>query len=472
MDAPGRRKYLSGVPQTAAPLPLALRTTLGLLARAVVPHAFDDPARGARLVQRLETELGTLHPRKQRDLHNGLALIGSWVGALLAWHAPKPLRLHSPEAQARILHRWLHSRLPLLRAVANALRRIILFAEYTTAEAQHEVRYLGPYHARGPMVPWEGALPGAPSDDEPVARAPLPSGAHLPAPAAQAFATPERLSVGAIVIGSGAGGAVAAARLAEAGHEVLVVEAGALLQGDQLAEQEYEMFTRLYAERGQRATDDAALSMLQGTSVGGGTTVNWMIMLRTPDWVLDEWAAYHGTEGMRPADLAPVFTRLEAELHARTVPDDAHSPNNRIILDGARMLGWSAFAGRINAKGCVRTGFCGYGCRYGAKQGGLQTYLPRAVAAGARILPHATALRIDVVERGGSFPRKRVTLRHAPPGEAPRELVAEAPIVVVAAGAVETPALLQRSRLGGGGTGRFLRVHPTSAVFGRYDREI
>ena len=480
MDAPGRRKYLSGVPQTAPPLPLALRTTLGLLARAVVPHVFDDPTRGARLVQRLETELGTLHPRKQRDLHNGLALIGSWVGALLAWHAPKPLRLHSPEAQARILHRWLHSRLPLLRAVANAFRRIILFAEYTTAEAQREVRYLGPYHARGPMVPWEGALPGAPSDAEPVARAPLPSGAHLPAAAAidlwpmrgPIAVDPDRLSADAIVIGSGAGGAVAAARLAEAGPEVLVIEAGALLQGDQLAEQEYEMFTRLYAERGQRATDDAALSMLQGTSVGGGTTVNWMIMLRTPDWVLDEWAAYHGTEGMRPADLAPVFARLEAELHARTVPDDAHSPNNRIILDGARTLGWSAFAGRINAKGCVRTGFCGYGCRYGAKQGGLQTYLPRAVAAGARILPHATALRIEVVERGGSFPRKRVTLRHAPPGEAPRELVAEAPIVVVAGGAVETPSLLQRSRLGGGGTGRFLRVHPTSAVFGRYDREI
>lgn len=476
MDETRLRRYLSRVSETAvtAQLSLALRTTLTAVTRTVVPHAFADPARGARLVGRIEAEIALLPPRKRRDLSNGLALLGSWLGALLVLQAPKAFRLQTPEAQARILDAWLHSRVGLLRSVANAIRRVVLFIEYTSAAAQREVKYLGPYHARGPAVPWEGALAGEPTDDDPIARAPMPTTAHLPPPLAAAVSTspPDRLKAGVIVIGSGAGGAVAAARLAEAGHDVLIVEAGPLLSGGAFEETEFDMFARLYAERGQRATDDAGLSMLQGASVGGGTTVNWMIMLRTPDWVLDEWADYNGTEGMRPADLAPVFARLEDELHARTVPDDAHSPNNRIILDGARTLGWSAFAGRINARDCVRTGFCGYGCRSGAKQGGLQTYLPRAIAAEARLLAHTKALSIEVVERGGSFPLKRVTLRHSPPGEPPRELVAEAPVVIVAAGAVETPALLQRSQMGGGGVGRFLRVHPVTAMLGLYDREI
>ncbi len=500
MDARTGRQYLSRVPATAAappripaaapPLSLGLRTTLAEVARTVVPHAFDDPARGARLVARIEVEIAALHPRKRRELLGGTELFGSWLGALIVLQAPKAFRLQTRQAQARILERWLRSPIGPLRSLANSLRRLVLFLEYTSPEAALEVRYLGPYHTRGPAVPWEGALTGTPSDDEPVARAPMPTAAHLPSAVRAPVepielppvlpragtgarpAEPDRLRAGVIVIGSGAGGAVAAARLAEAGHDVLIVEAGALWTGADLTEDEHAMHSRLYAERGQRATDDAALGMLQGVSVGGGTTVNWMIMLRTPDWVLDEWAAYNGAEGMRPADLAPVFSRIEEELHARPVPADAHSANNRIILDGARALGWSAFGGRINAKGCVRTGFCGYGCRYGAKQGGLQTYLPRALGAGARLLAHTTALRIDVVERGGSFPLKRVTLRHAPPGEASRELVAEAPIVIVAGGAVETPVLLQRSGLGGGGVGRFLRVHPVSAIVGRYDREI
>lgn len=492
MDGGRPPRYLSRVSEStaAAQLPLALHTTLAAVARTVVPHAFEDPARGARLVRRVEVEIAALHPRKQRDLSNGLALLGSWLGALLVLRFPKPFRLQTPEVQALILERWLHSPIGLLRSVANSIRRLVLFLEYTSPEAQREVRYLGAYHTRGPAVPWEGALAGAPSDDEPIARAPMPTAAHLPPALATEVesielppvlpgrmdtpsrAGPDRLKAGVIVIGSGAGGAVAAARLAEAGHDVLIIEAGALLSGDDFNEDEHEMHSRLYAERGQRATDDAGLGMLQGVSVGGGTTVNWMIMLRTPDWVLEEWADYNGAEGMRPADLAPVFARIEDELHARLVPYEAQSANNRIILDGAKKLGWSAFAGKNNAKGCVRAGFCGYGCRYGAKQGGLQTYLPRAQRAGARLLANTTALKIEVVERGGSFPLKCVTLRHAPPGEAPRDLVAEAPVVVVAGGAIETPVLLQRSGMGGGGVGRYLRVHPVSAIVGRYDHEI
>jgi choline dehydrogenase-like flavoprotein len=205
--------------------------------------------------------------------------------------------------------------------------------------------------------------------------------------------------------------------------------------------------------------------------------VNWMIMLRTPDFVLEQWAAEHGVYGMLPNDMRAVFERVEREVHATAVPEDAHSANNRILLDGARSLGWKVSTANINAAHCVRCGFCGVGCRHNAKQSTLVTFVPRALAAGATLYADAHVNRIEVRERdtgSGTPPLKRVhaTVRDAHSGQPARTLTIDAPIVVVAGGAIGTPALLQRSGLGGGGVGHWLRLHPTTAVWGRYDREI
>jgi choline dehydrogenase-like flavoprotein len=80
--------------------------------------------------------------------------------------------------------------------------------------------------------------------------------------------------------------------------------------------------------------------------------------------------------------------------------------------------------------------------------------------------------RITIAERSGAFPLKRLTVRHTPSNDRARDIGIEAPIIVVAGGAVETPVLLQRSGMGGGGVGRFLRVHPVSGLIGTYDRTI
>src|SRR5690606_22025703 len=130
------------------------------------------------------------------------------------------------------------------------------------------------------------------------------------------------------VIGSGAGGAVLAARLAEAGRDVVLLEEGRFHTTDDFDEDEAALVPRLFADQGLRATDDLSVTLLQGRGVGGGTIVNWMAMLRAPDHVLDEWERVHGTSGMGAADLAPIFDLIEEEVHARVVPDDAHSPAN------------------------------------------------------------------------------------------------------------------------------------------------
>jgi choline dehydrogenase-like flavoprotein len=191
---------------------------------------------------------------------------------------------------------------------------------------------------------------------------------------------------------------------------------------------------------------------------------------------LEEWRRRFGIGGLGAGELAPSFARIEREVHAARVPDDAHSPSNRVILDGARRLGWRVRSASINARGCVRAGTCSLGCRYGAKQDGLATYLPRAFAGGARLYANARVERVEQVERstaGVRHPMKRVrAMVHDADTGAPRAtLVVDARVVVLAAGAVGTPAILQRSALGGGGVGRYLRLHPTTCVMGEYERE-
>jgi choline dehydrogenase-like flavoprotein len=288
-----------------------------------------------------------------------------------------------------------------------------------------------------------------------------------------------------VVIGSGAGGAVAAARLAEAGLEVVVLEAGGLWTSTEFTEQDAGMAERLYADQGLRATADLGVAVLQGESVGGSTTVNWMAMLRPGDHVREEWARRFGAGVMTSGAFDAALDTVWADLRARPMPDDAQSPNNRLLLDGARALGWRVRALDLNARGCVRSGFCGQGCRYDAKQGTLVTYVPRALAAGAAVYSDAEVTGLAVLGAGGLTdprvmlpnarpPVKRVSavLRDRDTRAVRGTLTVDAPYVVLAGGAVGTPALLQRSGLGGGGVGRYLRLHPTTAVTGRYDREI
>jgi len=418
------------------------------------------------------------------------------VGLLVSGKPRRFTRLRAAE-QDEVLMGWEESRVGARRTVFQALRRLILSTYYSLPESYAGIGYRGPLHSRRLVLRHEGPLPGRASDAEPVARVrpekwpPRDIDRATGAPDKRAdpgrpgrtgegvtqgrqLPTETKLRAGVCVIGSGAGGAVAAARLAEAGHEVVLLEEGGYYTAADFTEEEGPMTARLYAEGGARATDDLSVAVFQGRSVGGGTTVNWMIMLRTPPYVLEEWETEHGLYGMCPKEMAPVFGEVEEEVHARTVPGDAHSPNNRIILEGARKLGWSAYPGKINASGCVRAGFCGLGCRYDAKQSVSLNYLPRAIEAGARLLSDVRVERIELAESGGPAPLKRVlgTVLDRDTGRGRGSVVIEAPVVVSAAGAVGTPTLLQRSALASKGTGRYLRFHPTSMVIGRYDEEI
>ena len=458
------------------------RETLDALCRCMIPAAYDNPAARLDLTTAVEAQLCNADPAVRRQLALLLTLFGSALNCATDGGRGRRFSRMRPEEQEGLLRGWERSRLGVRRTIFQAFRRLIVSTYYAQPESHAAIGYRGPLHRRGVVLPWEGAVPGDQRDDEPVARSHQP--AVLPGPPTPAHPgsvvqghdvnTDVTLTADVCVIGTGAGGAVVAARLAEAGLDVVVLEEGGYWTAADFTEGEAEMVPRLYADRGLRATDDVAVSLLQGRCVGGGTTINWMMTLRTPDFVLEEWRQRHATEGMSPLAMSTVFERIEDEIHARKIPADAHNPSNRLLLDGATRLGWNARAAINNARDCVRAGFCGIGCRYDAKQSTLVTYIPRALVAGARLYSDARVERVEIAERGGRRALKRVhcTVLDRDTGASRHGLTVSTPIVVLAAGAVGTPVILQRSGLGGGGVGKFLRLHPTTAALGVYDREM
>ena len=466
------------------------RKTLDALCRRIVPAAFEHDGDALDLPASVEDRV-VVDAKLRGEFTLLLSFFGSTLCSLIFSRSLSRFDSLPGERQDIVLGQWEGSKVGFRRTIFQAFRRMILSTYYAMPESHAGIGFRGPLYLRDASVEWEGALPGVASDAEPVARtqgaelsemhrqlahdAALRTAAIPPGLVQGHQITEDReITADVCVVGTGAGGAAVAARLAESGYEVVVLEEGGYWTEENFTEQESEMVPRLYAERGNRVTQDLGFSLLQGRAVGGGTLVNWMIMLRTPEWVLDEWARDYGTEGMNAEDMKSVYELVEADVHATMVPADAHAPGNRVILEGAAGAGWSAREARINAKQCIRAGFCGLGCRYGAKQSTYVTYVPRALRAGARLFSDARVDRIETLERGGRAPLKVVhaDIIDRESHETRARLSVRAPIVVLAAGAVGTPVILQRSGMGGGGVGKYLRLHPTTAVFGKYDREM
>jgi choline dehydrogenase-like flavoprotein len=274
------------------------------------------------------------------------------------------------------------------------------------------------------------------------------------------------------IVGSGAGGAVAAAVLAAAGLDVLVVEEGGHHSRLDFKMREDPAYPMLYQEDAGRTTEDLGIAILQGRSVGGSTTINWTTCFRTPEDVVDHWGKVHGVNGFRYADLVPHWEIMEKRLNVTQIPLSEVNRNNRTLYDGCERLGYKVDTIRRNVKNCFKSGYCGLGCPIDAKQSMLVTCLPDAVKSGATVFSHCRVDRFERKQGGGVRLYGTVIGKddHTPTGAA---VTIEADHLILSGGAINTPALLLRSGFDGGGSiGRRTYLHPVVAVFGLYRERI
>lgn len=380
--------------------------------------------------------IGSLDPAQARQLRLVLRLVESRLVNLLIAGRPTAFRDLQPDDRARYLLGWGTSRLALRRSAYQAFKKLLCFLAYADPGETGANPLWTTIGYRSPIEP----LTSEPTPIRPLFL-PVSDG-------------PLTLEADVVVVGSGAGGGVIAAEAARAGRSVLVIEAGSLITEPDMPTDELAAYDRMYLDHGMTATWDGSVSILAGSVVGGGTTVNWMTSIPAQPSVRAEWTADHGIDGADGAEFDDDLAAIEWELGVQGPPNVP--AKDEAILRGAAALGWEAGETRRDGVACGDCGSCPFGCRRGAKQSGLRVHLADAWRSGARILPDASVRRV-LIDQGrasgveaGLVDGRMVTVR--------------APQVVVAAGALRTPGTLERSGLGHPSIGRYLRLHPVSVI--------
>jgi choline dehydrogenase-like flavoprotein len=274
------------------------------------------------------------------------------------------------------------------------------------------------------------------------------------------------------VIGSGSGGAWLAHELVARGLEVVLLEEGGYHTRRAFELTERFAFPNLYQELGARSTDDLAISILQGRSVGGGTTVNWCSSFRTPKRVLDFWRAEHGIDTLSEQVLTPHWEAIERRLHIAEWPLERINAHNKVLWDGLGKLGMQRGLIRRNVNGCVNLGYCGMGCPIDAKQSMLVTVLPDAVEKGLALYANVSARRI---EWDGRKAKKVHCDVFDPKTDRPGKLklAVSAKVIVASCGAINSPALLLRSGLPADGrVGQRTWLHPVVPSLAEFEHEV
>ncbi|HHO52760.1 MAG TPA: GMC family oxidoreductase [Deltaproteobacteria bacterium] len=273
------------------------------------------------------------------------------------------------------------------------------------------------------------------------------------------------------VIGSGAGGGVAAAVLAGAGREVWILEEGPHVPRERMTQREEEMYPLLYRDGGEQRTDDGGISVLQGRALGGSTVVNMADVTGIREEVWAHWRQRFGLTRYDLDALAEAEAICRGVIGANPIAPSRLNRNNARLIEGGARLGLATSTMEHNRTGCVGSGYCLVGCAYDAKRSVALTWIPRALATGhATIQTEARVERLEhergrVIAANGQIVRVRDSAALAP-------FRIEADTFVIAAGSVHSPLLLAASGLGGRAVGRHLSLQPQAPVAAVFPDEI
>lgn len=303
--------------------------------------------------------------------------------------------------------------------------------------------------------------PAIPPVNEPKAIEPLvPDGDSL------------ELEADVVVVGSGAGGGVIAGTLAQQGMKVVVLEAAGHFNESDFKQLELVAYQEMYWRGGPTPTADGNISLQAGTTLGGGTTINWTNCLRTPDWVREQWASEFGLEGTDSSDYDAHLDAVLSRIGATDQASDLNKAQQK-MKQGCEALGWD-FRPVVRNVDLAKyspeaSGYLGFGDPSGSKNSTEKTFLRDAAENEADILVRTRAQRI-ITENGSAAGVEAVYAD--PESGRTAQVTVRAPTVVVACGALETPALLLRSQIGGPATGDYLRLHPALALLGSYGEDM
>jgi choline dehydrogenase-like flavoprotein len=374
------------------------------------------------------------------ELQGGLLLLLDALGGQGITRAP------SQESREQILRNTALSD-PRAAAGVGALIGMTLFLNYGA-----------PDPATGKNANWEAFRYPGPVSPPPQIEKPLKI--HEPE------GSEETLEADVCIVGSGSGGAVIAAGLAQRGLDVVVLEAAGYYNESDFNQLELPAYQQMFWRGGPTPTADGNISLVAGTTLGGGTTINWTNCLRTRPWVREEWAEH----GLGDVGESAYDRHLDAVLERISANDrcsDLNGTQER-LREGAEALGWS-FETIVRNTDEERyspetAAFLGFGDQSGSKQSADRTWLADAQEHGARFLTFTRAARI-ITDGGRAAGVEAVW--ETPDGRG-AQVTVRAPRVVVACGSLESPALLMRSEIGGPAVGQNLRLHPSSVVGGAY----
>ncbi|MBT9609113.1 GMC family oxidoreductase [Aquabacterium sp.] len=284
---------------------------------------------------------------------------------------------------------------------------------------------------------------------------------------------PEQIQCDVAIIGSGAGAGITAELLTQAGLDVVLIEEGPLRTSSDFNQKESEAYATLYQEGAARKTVDGAITLLQGRCVGGTTVINWTSSFRTPASTLGYWQDQFELKDFSEQAMAPWFAQVEKRLNMHLWEEVPPNLNNELLRTGARKLGISAEVIPRNVKGCYNIGSCGLGCPTNAKQSMLVTTIPSALQAGARLF-HQTRAQEFEIEGDQVKSLVCVPIRINGTKTSDKVMRVTARHYVVAGGAINSPALLKRSKApdphGLLGTRTFL--HPVTMSAGVFNERV
>jgi choline dehydrogenase-like flavoprotein len=295
-----------------------------------------------------------------------------------------------------------------------------------------------------------------------------------------------------VIVGSGAAGGVLAATLSEfTGQRIILVEKGGHFTHEYFDQREIDMSV-LYADRGGRSTVDGAIPVQGGECVGGGTTINYALSFDPRQDVWHEWKRDYGAGpfsfdrgandfGVSGLDMASCLADVRKRINVHEPADVEINDNNRIFADGCKAAGISVKRFELNMIDCIGCGYCGQGCAYDRKLGTMTTYVRDARRRNVRLIHHCDVERVEFVPRASGMAATGISANVRPtmPGSEQNSvdsgpLSIRARLVILSAGAIATPVLLQRSGYPNpeGAIGKGLVLHPSLPIGGVFDRDI